>query len=296
VPIIQSLIDSGNKVIFAGNNEQIKFVCNEFPTLETEFLMGYNIALASNKNTYFQVLRQLPKIIKAYKVDSDFVKSMIVKHTIDLVISDNRYGFKDIKVESIFIGHQLILRLPRFKKVINYFLTKLINQFNEVWIVDNESLNLAGQLSNPAHLNVPYRYIGLLSRFSKQKSTKKHDLLFLISGPNPENELFLNEVEELVSNSKLDIVIVSTVKSINSIEHVNYVYNVTTKDLNRLINESEIIISKSGYTTLMELTVLDKKAILIPTRGQFEQEYLASYIENDSFRFVTSLLDVKKLI
>jgi len=35
------------------------------------------------------------------------------------------------------------------------------------------------------------------------------------------------------------------------------------------------VISRSGYTTIMDLAVLEKKAYFIPTPGQNEQEYLA---------------------
>jgi uncharacterized protein (TIGR00661 family) len=295
VPIIQILIKSNNRVVFAGSYEQIKFISNEFPTIETEFLEGYNVQLASNKNTYFQVLNQLYKISVAFKTDGSFVKEMGGKYNLDLILSDNRYGFRNSKIESIFIGHQLVLELPRFKRIVNYVLTKFINQFSSVWVVDDKALNLAGQLSSPVHLNVPYKYIGLLSRFVKLDVKSKYDYLFSISGPNPENAIFLKAVESLISDSTLNCAIVSTVQSVDHIIGVDYFYETTTKELNALINEAEVVISKSGYTTLMELTMLRKQAILIPTKGQFEQEYLANYIKNDSFQFVNTLTEIKSL-
>ena len=49
------------------------------------------------------------------------------------------------------------------------------------------------------------------------------------------------------------------------------------KDLNTAILQSDLIICRPGYSTIMDLARLGKKAIFIPTPGQTEQEYLAEY-------------------
>ncbi len=58
VSIINELMKEGNKIIFAGNLAQIKFILLEFPELQTTFINGYNISLSSNKSTYFQIAKQ----------------------------------------------------------------------------------------------------------------------------------------------------------------------------------------------------------------------------------------------
>jgi len=293
VSIIESLLDANNTIVFAGNKGQNRFIRKEFPTIHVEFLEGYNIELSSKKSTYFQVVKQGFKIIKTIKSERDFVKNIIEKYSIDLILSDNRYGFRDSRVESVFIAHQLNLQLPKFKRKVNKILTSLINKFDSVWIVDDEVINLAGQLSNPANLNVPFAFIGLLSRFKVEQAVVKYDYLIIISGPVPENSIFLAEIEALIRYSKLRYAIVSTAKSDNNFSHINYFYDLSTEQLNVLLNESEIVISKSGYTTLMELNVLNKKAILIPTKGQFEQEYLAHHVKSKSIRFVNNSNEIK---
>src|SRR5262249_40927925 len=53
-------------------------------------------------------------------------------------------------------------------------------------------------------------------------------------------------------------------------------YNhLSAKDLNEEIEKADWVISRSGYSTIMDLAKLEKKSILIPTPGQTEQEYLA---------------------
>ena len=37
---------------------------------------------------------------------------------------------------------------------------------------------------------------------------------------------------------------------------------------------AELVVSRSGYTTLMDLATLGRRALIIPTPGQAEQEYL----------------------
>ena len=49
----------------------------------------------------------------------------------------------------------------------------------------------------------------------------------------------------------------------------------TAQELERAFNESKVILSRSGYTTIMDVAKLEKKAFFIPTPGQYEQEYLA---------------------
>ena len=292
VSIIQSLIESQNRIIFAGNSKQNQFIRNEFPTIQIEILEGYNIELSSKKNTYFQVLKQVLKIKKSINIEFDSVKRLVEKYNVDLVLSDNRYGFRDSNIESIFIGHQLNLQLPIFKGSVNSYLLKFINKFSTVWIVDDEVVNLAGNLSKPTNLKIPYRYIGLISRFRKIENPIEYDYLIIVSGPAPENSIFLYDMELHAKNSNLRIAIVSTVKSKREFDTIDYFYNPTSVGMNVLLNKSKVIISKAGYTTLMELTILKKKTIFIPTKGQFEQEYLTGYVNNDLFTFINSSKDL----
>ena len=46
-----------------------------------------------------------------------------------------------------------------------------------------------------------------------------------------------------------------------------------------------MVISRCGYSTVMDLMTLQKKSILIPTPGQTEQEYLASYLMQKNMAF-----------
>ncbi|MCK4562429.1 MAG: glycosyltransferase, partial [Flavobacteriaceae bacterium] len=43
----------------------------------------------------------------------------------------------------------------------------------------------------------------------------------------------------------------------------------------------------SGYSTIMDLEKLSAKVFFIPTPGQFEQEYLAKYLESQNIASFT---------
>lgn len=289
VSIIRDLLLNNNDVIFAGNNSQISFITKEFPLIKTEFIDGYNVYLSSEKSTYFQIANQSVKILKAIKHETKWVKNHISKHKIDLIISDNRYGFRHHNIESIFLGHQLNIELPLFKRLINKKLANHINQFNTCWIPDDEKLNLTGLLSNTDLLKIPFKYIGLLSRFTHKETPMKYDYLFLVSGPHPENTLFLSQIEYQIKNKHKRFAIVSSVISKNKNSNCAYFHLPSSKELNQLLNESNLVISKAGYTTIMELVALNKKTILTPTKGQFEQEYLAKHIQIKNLVFIDSI-------
>src|SRR5690606_24671820 len=63
--------------------------------------------------------------------------------------------------------------------------------------------------------------------------------------------------------------------------HISYHRQITKETLLPLIQKASIVVCRSGYSTLMDLVVLDKKAIIIPTPGQTEQEYLGNYLHRE---------------
>ena len=60
-----------------------------------------------------------------------------------------------------------------------------------------------------------------------------------------------------------------------TVEEINYLNSI---QLQTAILESELVVCRSGYSSLMDLVTMNKKALLIPTAGQTEQEYVAHYL------------------
>ncbi|WP_374959237.1 glycosyltransferase [Gilvibacter sp.] len=103
--------------------------------------------------------------------------------------------------------------------------------------------------------------------------------MLLLSGPEPQRSL-LEEIllEAFKDSDKRVLCVLGKPESSQerytqgAVEVVTYM---TSEELETAINASDVIISRSGYTTIMDLAALEKKALFIPTPGQYEQEYLA---------------------
>ena len=62
-------------------------------------------------------------------------------------------------------------------------------------------------------------------------------------------------------------------------DNITVVDHLPAAELNQAINATDIVVARSGYSTIMDLSKLGKQAILIPTPGQTEQEYLAELLK-----------------
>jgi uncharacterized protein (TIGR00661 family) len=282
IPLIRALLKEGYKVCIASDGAALSLLRKEFPDLPWIELPSYSIRY-SKKPAFFKwkLLRSLPAIRKTMAAEKKVINKLVEEGKVDGIISDNRFGVHSQKVPSVFVTHQLKV----LSGVTSFFSSKMhqriISKFDECWVpdVDHEQ-NLSGKLGhgNTPHLRV--RYIGPLSRMKKIELPKCYDLLVLLSGPEPQRTLLEGKIMTELSGKDCTVLLVQGVvendqrRSVKgNIEIVNYM---KTNELERAINRSEVIVSRSGYTTIMDLAALGKKAFFIPTPGQYEQEYLAS--------------------
>ena len=207
---------------------------------------------------------------------------MILKNLIG-IISDNRLGVLSNKVPSVYITHQVtvISGLTTFisTKAHQYF----INKFDECWIPDFRSnFNLSGKLSK-GKLKIKTRYLGILSRFRFQQTKPKYDLLVLLSGLEPLRTSLENKIISELKNYKGTVLFVRGIMSENNKKEVcrNIIYYdfLESNELEEAINRSELVLCRSGYSTILDVAKLNKKVFLIPTNGQDEQVYLAKHLE-----------------
>ncbi|MFT5818974.1 MAG: hypothetical protein ACI8ZM_000196 [Crocinitomix sp.] len=279
VSIIRTLIKANNQVVFAGNEQQLSFIKKDFPGIKTETLRGYDMQLDSTKSTYLQMARQQKTMMKAIKAENNWLKNYINANQVDLVISDNRYGFHHSNVPSIIITHQLNLQLPTLKFITNWIIKRLIEKYDCCWVPDDEKRTLTGELSN-AKIKIPVHFIGVLNRFDKIEAAQKYTHLVILSGPEPERTNFLNHCKGMAADLGNKIAFVGA-----EVDSYDSFINPTTSELSLLIAQSNCVYSRAGYTTIMEMIGLNKEAVLIPTKGQYEQLYLAKHIQSDKIKF-----------
>ncbi len=279
VSLLRQLKKQQNRLIFAGNQAQCQFIKAEFPEIGLAELGGYEICLDSKKSTYWQLIQQGFKFKKAIKNEKKWLANFVSENKVDLIISDNRYGFYHPKIKSILITHQLNLQIPYFRRMVNRNLRRMIEKFDVCWVPDTENRWLSGELSK-AKLKIPIVYIGILNRFQKLQLPIDFDYLVILSGPEPEKTNFKQEILKQLSVTPSSVCIVGA-----QVTGYHCRPNPTTTELAELIAKSDTVISRAGYTTLMEMVDLNKKAILIPTNGQYEQMYLANYVQHPKIEF-----------
>ncbi len=278
IPIIDALLSAGQEVILASDGRALSLLKKEYPNLKIFELPGYEIRYEGS-GMIWNIAKQLPKISRAILKERKAVKKIVEKEKIDVIISDNRYGCRNKQCKNIFITHQVNIAIPNrsLEIITNKINHHLINLFDECWIPDFEGENsLAGKLSNN---NKDHQFIGPLSRFNRKELKKEYDLIAVLSGPEPQRSILETKlIEQLKALDFKSLIVQGKTEKLESFEisdQLKTVSYLTSEDLNEAILKSEIIIARSGYSTIMDLVALGKKAILIPTPGQTEQEYLA---------------------
>lgn len=288
MPIIDELQQQGAVVLLASDGRAFQLLEKEYPDLTVlEFKtrpIHYHQKEGDFETTMF---RQLPKIFANIYAEHEQLKQMVKTHAIDLVISDNRFGCWSSKIPSVFMTHQVFVQLPHKIKFLErplfYLNAFFINRYQECWLPDypNDENSLSGTLAHLAPLkNNKFHFVGALSRMKKQAMVvKKYDVVIILSGPEPQRTVFEKMLLAQLVHFKKNILLVRGVTETNEQtqlnDYVSIVDHLNAKKINAAILAADIVVSRAGYSTIMDLAVLGKKAILVPTPDQTEQEYLA---------------------
>ncbi|WP_040280415.1 glycosyltransferase [Psychroserpens damuponensis] len=282
IPIIKALINHNFNPIIASDGIALALLKQEFPELTCLELPSYDITYPKKgKHFKLKMLKSSPKMAKAIKAEKKAIASIVKAYQIDGIISDNRLGVHYKDLPCVFITHQLQVLSGNTTWLSTKLHQKIIKQFNECWVPDNlGDINLSGKLGHTSIYDIPIKYIGPLSRFSKKELPIKNDVMVLLSGPEPQRSLFEKKLLKAFKSFNGKVVFVKGI--IENEQHISeennmVIYNyMKSSELETTINESAMVVSRSGYTTLMDLTKLSKNAFFVPTPGQYEQEYLAN--------------------
>lgn len=281
IPLIRELEKNNFNPIIASDGKALALLKKELPHLLHLELPSYHIEYSEKaKNLKWELIKNSPKTIAAIFSEKKMVKKWCVEFELCGIISDNRLGVHNIYVPSVIITHQLRVLSGRT----TWFSTKIhqffIKKFTECWVPDySGNFNFSGKLGHLRKTDLNIHYIGTLSRLEKKELTIQYDLMVLLSGPEPQRTLLEEKLFEELKNYERNVIFIrGVIEDDQKKEHLNNitVFNfMTSKELEIAMNESEKILCRSGYTTIMDLIQLKKKAFFIPTPGQFEQEYLA---------------------
>lgn len=289
IPIINQLEKQGFEPVIASDGASLNLLKLEFPNLKHYELPSYNIKYSTkDKCLKLKLTMQLPKIFNAIRKEKKVVQNIIKENNIKGIISDNRLGVYSKKTSSVYMTHQVNVLFGSFTLFSSKIHQHYINKFDECWIPDSESdKNLSGRLGHLKKGSKNHIYLGPISRVEFKNLPAKYDIAAILSGPEPQRTLLEEKLlSEFNKTDKSVLLVRGVFEKEQKLEKQNNitVFNfMNSNELETALNESEIIVSRSGYTTIMDLACLQKKAFFIPTPGQEEQEYLAKRLKRNGY-------------
>jgi UDP:flavonoid glycosyltransferase YjiC (YdhE family) len=311
IPIINLLLKKRQRVILAGSGLSLSYLKIEFPQLETVSLPGVDIQFETGQGFGFKTFLLGWKLKKYVSEELAITKKIVREFKVDVIISDNRYGVRCEGVRNILITHQLYPRVPGIlRPFVHSMIRTQVGEFDQCWIPDNQSENesesgnenvdwreevqpiLSGELSHQENLPENTHFIGPLSRFvrSDEATDKDIDILAILSGPEPARSDFEETLRKILPALPGRKVLICG-KEIGPEDvqgSLQIIAGATSEELKMYILRSKKIICRSGYSTLMDLVALNRSALVVPTPGQSEQEYLAQYLSQKDWFFALS--------
>jgi UDP:flavonoid glycosyltransferase YjiC (YdhE family) len=275
IVLLKQLRRQDNQIFVVATAEQIQLFKSE--AIDTVFIQsnGYPFEFSGKGNFAFDLLSNSARLRSHYRQEQQFVEKLCLELDIHWVIADQSLGFFSRKVTSVIITHQVHLPLKWWQKLGQKIYDKQLDNFNHIWIPDQSPPNnLAGRLSESNRKNVSY--IGWLSRFIEiPKVDKQYDVGVLVTGPQPYAQQFFEEMCKRFENSQEKVFILYNGTDLSAHKNIKIFQHLPTAEMADLLCSAELLITRSGYSTLMDLNALGIKNVeLHATPGQAEQAYL----------------------
>lgn len=302
IPLIRQYIASGDEVVLAGDGDSIMLLRRTFPELRCIDLPSLELRYTHNTGQRGFYLRAIPALIRFTIADHYYLRQLLNREHFDKVISDNRFGLFSRDVDCTYITHQLYPILPKrlriFQPIARALHACIYRRYTHVWVPDYADCrhNLAGALAHGGNYDHKVEYIGPLSRFSLcAEGVIENNKIFgesfstvaVLSGLEPQRTLFEEALIERFRTAEHRILIVrgkvGLPATITHLGTVTMVSHLPDEQLLPLLMQADRIIARSGYSTIMDLAVLNllDKAEFYPTPGQSEQEYLVFWHKSE---------------
>jgi uncharacterized protein (TIGR00661 family) len=289
LPIIRKLLREGEDLTIVSHGNSLEFLKEELRGEEIKYfdIKDYPIPVSETKGEFIaKSFIYWPRFMRRMNRGIKFVTRLSERERFDVILSDGRYDIYSRRIPSYLITHQVRILNPFKLKILEFgseiFNLFFLKRFRKFLIPDYENDDLSGRLSHDLKLikKNHLSYIGVLSDFKKREIGKDIDYLFSLTGPEPQRgileRILMEQVKELDGRKiftlgRPDLIRVEKEGNIK-------IHGIVNKEKREeLMNRAKLIISRSGYSTIMDLAVIKTKALLIPTPGQIEQEYLADF-------------------
>lgn len=313
IPVVREIERQGGEAILAGEGQGIELLKQEFPELEIVELSGYRISYPRSGKMAWKMATLVPSLLQRICQEHRSLLRLVRERRIHGIVSDNRYGLWHPFIPSVFMTHQIHIRSPLLGGLLFRINRSFIKRYGTCWIPDigGESGNLAGELCHSKAIPENCRFVGPLSRFApagEESGTATHSdtgpddrrsairdqqpfapsplpqepsILALLSGPEPQRSMLEQEIlaafKAHPGPTRLIRGLPEKTEKEEQIAGIACHGHLASKPLQKAIEAADVILSRPGYSTIMDLSTFGKRAIFIPTPGQTEQEYLAQY-------------------
>lgn len=288
LPVIRRLIQEDNELTIISSGRSLDVLKKEVGDDASYVdIVDYPMLLSENARQFMaKAVIYWPLFLKRIESGLLQLNKILCKSKYDVIVSDGRYDMYNKDIPSFFISHQMRimnpLRIQMFETGSEFFNQFFFKRFAGVLVPDYRIDNFSGDLSHNLKKidEDKLHYVGVMSDFRKKKVQKNIDFFVSISGPEPQRSILENIIVSQLDDIKGSIVM-TLGKTEHDIKEKNKdisIYSFLSKEeREELLNRSKLVISRSGYSTIMDLAVIGTKALLIPTPGQIEQEYLGNY-------------------
>ena len=299
-PLIEAAAASGAEVFVASRGTAAAWLRSALggrPSITFLEKPGTPITYA-RRGTLLRIATQMPRFLTSISEEAAWAASTSRSLGITHIVSDNCYGVRVPGIPSVLITHQLHLPVPGpLKPAARAFVQRHARRFDEVWIPDLPGPHgglLSGSLaapltSSPSTSSSTSIFIGPLSRLphpsiSSSTSTSAStsaSTLGLVSGPEPHRTGMEEALRSwMLNRTDQGTCLIIAGKPEGGVRHdgpVTTWYDPTSEELAHALATASTVVCRSGYSTLLDLAVLGRTAVLVPTPGQPEQEDLARH-------------------
>lgn len=284
IPVIDGLHKIGHHVDIVSHGNALSFLRRHYPEMSFHRMPDREVTYGES-GAFLSLISRALRQPEINSNQRNYFKTLAERLEADIIISDNVYGAHVNGVKSILITHQLSLNLPFGNRLINARLASWINQFDEVWIPDDAAIGLSGNLSTSSRVNVKKRHLGILSRFSKTEISADYAYAAILGGPEPQRSIFERKVAEAFSRLEGEKIVFrgSDVALPRDQEGISWISFGDGESMAKAISASQIVVARSGYSSLSDLLVLKARALVVPTPGQTEQKYLAQRVHEKNW-------------
>ena len=284
IPVIRSLQQENYQPIIASDGSALSYLRNELPELVSYELNPLHITYGPRSAFNFPYLMLKSLFWNAHlKKDASLIHSIHEKEHLTGIISDGRpYAFHR-DVPSVYITHQLQVKSGLFSRSSTAIHRQLIRRFDECWVPDlAPPHNVCGLMSQWKNADIPLRYIGIPSDLTHQKRAREYDHAAIIAGAEPERTKLEKKLIACFRELSGKNIILAGSKQRSSekiTDNLEIIGMASRAEVAQVMSRSDTLVVRGGYSTIMDLIKLQRKALLVPTPGQTEQLYLAEHLQ-----------------